>query len=255
MSIHITFPNTLATDVDLASLPWETLWAMSHSDLSSTLVRVGKEAVKLGELCAVDWIADDAAKLTIVNSTAAVHGIATRLKSGQVFVQGNAGQRAAVDMTGGHLIVQGDVGDDLAGASPGKTAGMRGGEIHVFGNAGQRAGARLRRGILAITGSVAEDCGCDALAGTIIVLGRKGARAGVGMKRASLIVFSPEGLDELRFIAGATSLPTWLRVYFRSLAAKGFTVPQIWNEGPFQRFTGDRTGLGKAEIWVLAGKT
>lgn len=251
MSFQITLSDKLTSDIDLSSLPWEGLWNLSASELEEVPIRVGKSSQRLSNVCQFEQIADSLSRMTIKNCTSRVHGIAVGLKAGEVIVSGDAGHRLAVDMTGGFLRIIGSVGNDLGGASPGNNAGMRGGEIHVRGNAGHRVGARLRRGLIAISGNVGDDCGVDAIAGTIIVLGDVRERAGMGMKRASLIVENARKIDASRYDAAMKTMPTWLRVYFRSLNSKGFVIPASWMNGPYQRFTGDQTGLGKAEILAL----
>ncbi|WP_459557369.1 hypothetical protein [Lacunimicrobium album] len=251
MSFQLTLSDKLTSDIDLSSLPWNRLWNLSASELEEIPIRIGKSSQRLSTVCQIDQIADSQSRMTIKNCTSRVHGIAVGLKAGEVIVNGDAGHRLAVDMTGGFLKIIGSVGNDLGGASPGNNAGMRGGEIHVSGNAGNNVGARLRRGLIAIAGNVGDDCGVDAIAGTIMVLGDVGARAGMGMKRASLIVGHAGKIDASRYDAAMKTMPTWLRVYFRSLTSKGFVIPAIWMNGPYQRFTGDHTGLSKAEIWAL----
>lgn len=251
MSFQLTLSDKLTSDVDLSSLPWNRVWDLSAGEFEEVPIRIGKSSQRLSNVCQIEQIADNLSRLTINNCTSRVHGIAVGLKAGEVIVNGDAGHRLAVEMTGGFLKIFGNVGDDLGGASPGNNAGMRGGEIHVSGNAGHSVGARLRRGLIAISGNVGDDCGVDAIAGTIIVLGDVGARAGIGMKRASLIVGKAGKINASRYDAAMITMPTWLRVYFRSLTSKGFVVPTSWMNGPYQRFTGDQTGLSKAEIWML----
>jgi len=48
--------------------------------------------------------------------------------------------------------VRGSAGDNAGGARPGAARGMTGGEIIVRGNVGDEAGARMRRGTIAVTG-------------------------------------------------------------------------------------------------------
>jgi formylmethanofuran dehydrogenase subunit C len=251
MSFQLTFSDKLTSDVDLSSLPWNRVWDLSAGELEEVPIRIGRSSQRLSNVYKIEQIADNLSRLTINNCTSRVHGIAVGLKAGEVIVNGDAGHRLAVDMTGGFLKIIGNVGNDLGGASPGNNSGMRGGEIHVSGNAGNSVGARLRRGLIAIAGNVGDDCGVDAIAGTIIVLGDVGTRAGIGMKRASLILGKARTIDASRYDVAMKAMPTWLRVYFRSLGSKGFVIPGSWMNGPYQRFTGDHTGLSKAEIWAL----
>ncbi len=251
MSYEFRFESQSHHEVDLSSVPWGALWRMTSEDLMGVLVRAGKEVRRLGDVSQITCLDDGRDITTISVGETRVHGVASKLKSGEVVVNGDVGRCCGVEMTGGRLIVHGNAGDDLGAAMPGKSSGMRGGEILVFGNASRRVGAHLRRGIIAVRGDVGEDCAMEGLAGTVIVVGKVGAGAGVGMKRVSLIVGSDVCVDRLRYQAASTSMPTWLRVYFRSLMGKGFAIPPDWLEGLFQRWTGDRTGLGKGEVCSL----
>jgi formylmethanofuran dehydrogenase subunit C len=74
----------------------------------------------------------------------------------------------------GEFIVEGSVGDMLAGPCGSSHLGMRGGLVYVQGNAGSYAGHRARRGMLVVDGNVGALVASQMIAGTIIVGGTAG---------------------------------------------------------------------------------
>ncbi|HAF02119.1 MAG TPA: formylmethanofuran dehydrogenase subunit C [Methylophilaceae bacterium] len=146
-------------------------------------------------------------------------------------------------MSQGTITIEGDCGDFLGSQ-------MQGGTIICKGNAGERLGDSMRRGTILVEGNVGEYCASSMKAGTIGVLGKTGARLGYGMKRGTLLL-AHTPIDQATWIdCGIHSLP-FLKLLFKSFALLDTQFSQI-NSIRVQRWMGDVSGLGKAEILVLS---
>jgi formylmethanofuran dehydrogenase subunit C len=126
---------------------------------------------------------------------------------------------------------------------------MRGGEILVFGDAGEEAGAGLRRGLIAVAGRAGAGAGVRALAGTIAALGGLGAHPGLAMRRAS-IVAPPPVTPPPTYALACSYRPPFLSICLRRLRALGLPVGDEWLTARYERWSGDRLDLGRAEILV-----
>ena len=80
------------------------------------------------------------------------------MTGGRLMIHGDAGPWAASGMQGGHLEIIGSVGDRFGGPLAGEVAGMRGGVVVVRGDAGARAGDRMRRGTIMVQGGAGRLC-------------------------------------------------------------------------------------------------
>jgi formylmethanofuran dehydrogenase subunit C len=170
------------------------------------------------------------------------------MTGGELIVEGDVGDWAGAAMRGGLLIIRGSAGRRLGGELPG--ARMRGGEILVFGDAGEEAGAGLRRGLIAVAGRAGTGAGVRALAGTIVALGGLGAHPGLAMRRAS-IVAPPPVTPPPTYALACCYRPPFLSVCLRRLRSLGLPVGDEWLTARYARWSGDRLDLGRAEILVL----
>ncbi len=225
----------------------------------------GKRRVPLGEVFDVQGgrsaevrIAGDAGRVKqlgagmtggslTVEGDAGMHAGAC-MTGGTLRIQGDADDWAGSEMEGGVLEIQGDAGDHLAAGYAGSTHGMRGGMVVLHGSAGVQAGESMRRGLIAIAGDAGDRAGIHLIAGPVLVCGSAGRYAGAGMKRGSLVVGgAAELLPTFRY--AATYRPDWLRMYLLRLRHEhGFAVPERMLAGPYRRFNGDFTELGKGEV-------
>lgn len=146
-------------------------------------------------------------------------------------------------MKSGQITIEGDVGDFIGAA-------MQGGVLICKGSVGERAGDVMRRGMLLIEGDAGEYCASSMKAGTLGVLGKTGARLGYGMKRGTLLLTHAPATQATWLDCGWHTLPFLNILYksFKTLDSKFATLTQM----RVQRFVGDLSGLGKAEILVLA---
>jgi formylmethanofuran dehydrogenase subunit C len=86
------------------------------------------------------------------------------IRSGIVQIKGNVGEMAAAYGIGGSVIVTGDAGDSCA-------TELKGADVCIIGNAGNHAGYRMRAGSLVIQGECGEELGSELAGGVIYVLG------------------------------------------------------------------------------------
>lgn len=115
------------------------------------------------------------------------HHLGTAQTSGSIEVHGSAGDLAGAERSGGSLTVHGNVADYAGGALPGSMDGMRGGVFIVHGRAGDRAGDRMRRGSLIVLGDAGDFAASRMVAGTLVVGGKLGAHPAYRMRRGTLI--------------------------------------------------------------------
>jgi formylmethanofuran dehydrogenase subunit C len=172
---------------------------------------------------AFDVSGEDAQVIVIQNASSLLHHIGHQMRQGS-------------------LTIEGDVGDFLGSQ-------MQGGTIICKGNAGERVGDKMRRGLILVEGDVGEYCASNMAAGTIGVLGKVGARVGYGMKRGTLLLAQAPQLSATWLDCGLHSLP-FLKILYKSISNFNTHFSAI-NTIRVQRWMGDVSGLGKAEILVL----
>ena len=146
-------------------------------------------------------------------------------------------------MKTGQIVVEGDLGDFVGAA-------MQGGVLICKGNVGERAGDSMRRGMLLVEGDAGEYCASGMKAGTLGVLGKTSARLGFGMKRGTLLLAQAPMPQATWLDCGWHTLPFLNILYqsFKTLDTRFAALSQM----RVQRWMGDMSGLGKAEILVLA---
>ena len=129
---------------------------------------------------------------------------------------------------------------------------MTGGEILVDGNAGNEIGHSMRRGLIAVAGTIGDLSGVNLIAGTIVVGGEPGIRHGAGMKRGTIVFLDPATSPDVlpTFRAAGGCRPTFLRLYLKHLAGRGWPVPEGSLEAAYRRYNGDFLELGKGELLV-----
>lgn len=185
----------------------------------------------------------------IVRGDVGLH-LGARMQGGEIIVQGDAGDWVGAHMQGGRIRIKGNAGHRVGASYPGEKSGVNRGVIIVEGDAGREVGARARRVLIVVRGSVGDFVGTNMIAGSIVVFGQSGARAGAGNKRGSIVVFGgmPEILPTYRY--ECTLQPVFLRFYLRRMQEWGLAVPMELADGPFRRYSGDMTSVGKGEILV-----
>lgn len=236
------------------------------SDLERLSIGYGFRRVALGELFSVSG--SGAERLTIAGGSPLLDRVAAGLTSGElvvdgdvgaelakgatggsVVVNGSAGAYAASELAGAHVTISGDVGERLGAAGDGARRGLSSGTVVVGGSAGLRAGERQRGGVIVVKGDVAEGAATDLIAGTFAVGGALRGLAGRGMKRGTLLLRSAEGLSSGFADAGEHDL-----VMLRVLVRRSEALAELFGEGltRARRFAGDLNVAGKGEALIVS---
>lgn len=108
--------------------------------------------------------------------------------SGNVTVQGNAGDYTFAYNDGTNVTLDGSAGF-------GTGLGIRSGMVQVTGDAGDMTGAYGMGGSVVICGNSADDCGAELMGADVCVLGNARNRAGYRMRSGSLVVQGECGED------------------------------------------------------------
>jgi hypothetical protein len=104
--------------------------------------------------------------------------------------------------------------------------------------------------LLVTAGHAGELAGAAMLAGGIFILGRAGANPGLNMRRGSIVADSLDGEPPVGFLYSGFGDTVWLRVFLRSIANLGFSLPPGWWQDRWCRYSGDHLGLGKGELYT-----
>lgn len=173
------------------------------------------------------------------------------VKGGAITVDGSArGPHGGAAMTGGRIDIGGDAADATAGALPGAMHGMAGGLMVIGGNAGAYLGDRMRRGVIVVHGTVGEASGCRMIGGTIVAA-HAGVRAGVGMKRGTLIAATVDDMEPTFVSAGAYDA-AFLGLFRRWLTGEAGGTAAALVPARVHRFRGDMASLGKGEMLLAS---
>ena len=266
LQITITTDTTIPIEVD--SIQMETVVTQTPGQVKATLVQYGNQQCELGQFFQVSGSAEDH-QIVWQGDCSRVKLIGSKLKSGKIRVEGNAGMHLGAEMTGGEITVEGDVTDwvgaemhggrihvhgnagHLVGAVyRGGYRGMTNGEILINGNAGNEIGNGMRRGLIAIGGRSGDAAGVNMIAGSVLLFGEPGIRPGAGMRRGTIGFFNtstqPDMLPTFKY--ACTYRPVFLKFYVRQLMSEGFPVADDCLDADYQRFCGDFLELGKGEI-------
>jgi formylmethanofuran dehydrogenase subunit C len=197
-----------------------------------------------GDLARVKWIGRGMTRghVRIVGDVG-MH-LGASMRGGVIDVTGNVSDWLGAEMRGGVIRVRGNAGGQVGAAYRGGPRGLNQGTIVVEGSAGMEIGMRMRRGVIAVVGPVRDFAGLQMKGGTIFLLGGAEIRTGAWMSRGTIVSLKPIPLLPT-FSYACAYRPTFLRLYAKHLAAFGLSLPE---DGAYQRYTGDTSGLGKGEI-------
>jgi formylmethanofuran dehydrogenase subunit C len=169
------------------------------------------------------------------------------MTGGQLVVRGNAGPWAASGMRGGELRIAGTADGQLGGPLAGETAGMRGGIVVVGGSVGERAGDRMRRGTIIVEGGAGRYAGSRMIAGTLIVRRQAGALPGYLMRRGTIVLGGGAEQFSPTFVdCGVHELLT-MKLMAAFVASYSARLASTVRH-PLRRLAGDMAVLGKGEI-------
>jgi formylmethanofuran dehydrogenase subunit C len=87
------------------------------------------------------------------------------------------------------------------------------------------------------------------IAGSVVVFGKLGIRAGAGLLRGTIVTFQEaELLPTYRY--DCTYQPNFLNLIFQSLGRFGLSLPDNLPSGWYRRYSGDFNRSGKGEILI-----
>ncbi len=112
-----------------------------------------------------------------------------RMSGGRIVVKGDVGHLAGYRMSGGSIVIEGGAGSYLG-------AKMKGGTIEVFGDVGDFAGGKLQ----------GEKPGKGMSGGAIVIHGNAGSQIGVGMSKGTIIIEGSAKLLVGAFMTGGSIL-------------------------------------------------
>lgn len=268
MPLRITYEPTSQLPLDFTGIIPDWTRDKSRSEIERLQLLRGRQQVALGDICGVDGDPSDG-RIELKGDFSSVHGIGTRMGSGEILIRGNAGTYlgfamrggeihlagsardfVGAEMQGGMIRVDDSAGDHVGGARSGSPRGMSGGAILISGDVGDDVGLRMRRGIIAVAGSAGACIGRDMLAGTIVVGGSCGESPGCGMKRGTLCLLSklPRLLPTFRL--GCVAHFPVLQLIDRQLCSWRFPITAVDFRQVFRIWHGDALTLGKGEVFV-----
>jgi formylmethanofuran dehydrogenase subunit C len=249
--VVLTLRAALEHPLDASCIAADRLGALSERNVSALPVRYDGRAAPLGDFFTVRG--ERSVRVRVVGSLDQADGIGTGMAGGELVIEGNVGQDLALEMSGGTVDVHGNAGANAGGASPGAARGITGGEIVIRGSVTENVGIGMRRGIVVVTGDAGRGTGQGVIAGTVVVFGRIAAVAGRFLKRGTIVGFG-EMERPATFRYACTFRPPHLQVLFHHLR-RHYELPITEGHlsGRYHRYSGDFAELGRGEILQWAG--
>jgi formylmethanofuran dehydrogenase subunit C len=254
--------------LDLAPLAPHRLAGMTAAEIERIELQTTRRRVLLAEVFRLRI--GDAAQIRIEGSCDRLDRIGHEMTGGDIVVEGDVGAWVGRLMTGGRLTIHGSVGpwaasgmkggtfeifgnagDRLGGPGPGEIAGMRGGVVLVRGRVGERAGDRIRRGIIVVEGDAGAYAGSRMIAGTLVVVGRSGPLPGYLMKRGTIVLGKEAAALSPTFIDCGVHDLIAARLIAAFIGRYSARAAKLLGR-PLRRFAGDMATLGKGEIFLRA---
>lgn len=169
------------------------------------------------------------------------------MAGGRLIIRGDAGPFAASGMKDGVLEITGSAGERLGGPLSGEMAGMRGGLVRVRGDAGERAGDRLRRGTILIEGRAGAYAGSRMIAGTLVIGRQAGDLPGYLMGRGTIVLGEQASMLSPTFVDCGIHDLVAARLLGAFIGQFSPALAALLSR-PLRRFAGDTAALGKGEI-------
>ncbi|HUL03503.1 MAG TPA: hypothetical protein VLV16_09780 [Gemmatimonadales bacterium] len=248
--VALTLRSPIERALDLSAVRADAFATLATRELEALPVRYGGDAAVLGDFFAVTG--ERAARVRVTGDLERAEGLGTGMTGGELVIEGNVGRDVGLELAGGSVDVHGDAGANAGGARPGAARGAVGGELVIRGSAGEEAGTALRRGLVVVMGDAGRGAGRGMIAGTVIVGGQAGPGSGRFLKRGSIVALGAIEPPET-FRRACTYRPPHLRVQLRYLKRR-YALPLTDShiDGRYDRYSGDFAELGKGEIlhWV-----
>ncbi len=180
--------------------------------------------------------------------------VGAQMSGGEIIVEGSASDWVGAEMKGGLLRIKGNAGNQLGAAYRGSSDGMTGGCIVVGGDVGIEMGAFMRRGMLIVQGDVGPFAGVHMNGGEIFIFGRAARRVGAEAKGNGGFIACFGGVEALlpTYIYDTTYRPTFMKLYLRQLRDElGIEEAEKFLDAPFKRYRGDIAVGGNSEILIV----
>lgn len=269
--VTLTLRSPVEGRLEVEGIAGDRFLGLGESEIAQLPAWRGREALRLGDVFHVRG--ERSSRIRIEGSMANLSGLAAGMASGEVIVDGDAGDRVGAEMTGGSVRVIGNVGHDaglamaggtlqvsgsaghrLGAGESGAAKGMTGGEIVVAGSAGDGAASRCRRGLVVVGADVGVEAARGMIAGTLVVLGRVGDHPGRGCKRGSIVARAFAAIPATYSYA-CTYAPPHVRLVVTYVERRyGLAVEPGIREGLFRRYCGDSGVPGRGELLEWAGQ-
>ena len=266
---RLTLMTPPALRVDAAALQPAALAALGEAELSRFTLPMGRDALPLAELFAIEALDGEGTRLELEGDFSHFDRLGAGMAEGLIDVKGDVGHHAGVGMTGGRLQVfggagdllacamsggridlAGDAGDFVASALPGDMDGMRGGTVVIGGDAGARLADRMRRGTVVVHGRAGDFAASRMVAGTLAIGGGVGHHLGYGMRRGSVLLAGPKpAAPSIGFVPVRSNADVFWQLLARDLAAFGGHFASL-PQRRFSRFAGDVSVQGKGELLI-----
>jgi len=225
------------------------IWEGNRKRTLSDLFKINRETTNPPEKVTIK-IAGDVNKVRrigskmstgeiIVNGNAGMH-LGEEMKGGVIKVTGNADSWTGSMMKDGTIEILGDAGDYIGAPYRGSTQGMGGGIIIIHGNAGNEVGCYMKKGFIRIDGNIGQFVGIHMRNGTIQVKGNSEGRAGAQMLKGKIVI--------------SGCIPSILPSFTIDRITPTVKVGGEKVEGPFYRFIGDLAENGNGKLFVSKTK-
>lgn len=185
----------------------DTLQGKSVGEIAALEVWEGNKQKTLGEIFRIEVTPEEPSKVAINGDASEVRRVGSRMKQGEIVVNGNigmhlgekmsggkitvngnAGQWAGSEMKGGLIEIHGNASDYLASPYRGSDAGMKRGKIVVDGNAGSDSACYMKGGVIKIRGDAGPFLGFRMKDGAVHVEKKCSSRVGVNMSGGKIII-------------------------------------------------------------------
>jgi formylmethanofuran dehydrogenase subunit C len=268
--VVLTLRQPLDHVIEIDGLTAERFVDSGEREILSLPVRAGTPRATVGDF--FDMKGERSLRVRVEGDLAKVDGLGAGMTGGELVIDGDVGRRVGAGMSGGWIEVRGRAGDEgglaMAGgtlriqegaghrtgaAMPGASKGMTGGELIVNGTVGDEVGARARRGLIVVAGDTGADAARAMIAGTLVVFGNVGDHPGRGSKRGSIVACGSITVPAT-YAYACTYQPTYIRLLMTHLRRRyGMDVDRRLLEGKYRRYCGDLGDPGKGEILQFAG--
>jgi formylmethanofuran dehydrogenase subunit C len=252
--------------LDLSPLVPHRLAGKTAAEIERIEVQTTRWRVTVGEIFQLKM--GDAEQIRIEGACDRLDHVGQAMTGGEVLVEGDVGVQAGRLMAGGRLTLRGNAGpyaasgmksgvieivgradDFLGGPLAGDMTGMRGGIVVVRGGAGARAGDRMRRGTIVIDGEAGAYPGSRMIAGTLIVGRQAGPLPGFLLKRGTIVLGEGASALSPTFIDSGSHELVAMRLFARLIEPYSKRAAALLRR-PLRRFAGDMAVLGKGELLV-----